>query len=307
MPGALDIAADLVKCISRMSKPPSSRTRDRAGAARRRRAAARRGRRGRDHDAARRRGGRREPRPRPLLLRLGGAAARARARALHRAADRAAAADVRGRRARSSRSGGRRWATSSEDATYQKVWLELQALAWNRPELRERLAQVHAEWRAVLTRGVREPPATSSASTCRSRRSSRSSRRSTRGSCSSASAASRTGTRSSSTGSTAGSSERDRRRRPREQTRARYPDEEGYVERDGVRALLRGLRRRASRRSSSADLVDRPLAPLEDADPLPRAALPRADVRRPRQRPLGPARRAPTRTARRSSPPTRSP
>ena len=52
--------------------------------------------RGRDHDAAGRRGGRREPRPRPLLLRLGGAAARARARALHRAADRAAAADVRG-------------------------------------------------------------------------------------------------------------------------------------------------------------------------------------------------------------------
>src|SRR5688572_4608501 len=26
-----------------------------------------------------------------------------------------------------------------EDATYEKVWLELQALAWNHPELRERL------------------------------------------------------------------------------------------------------------------------------------------------------------------------
>ena len=36
-----------------------------------------------------------------------------------------------------------------------------------------------------------------------------------------------------------------------EQTRARYPDESGYVERDGVRALLGGLRRRASRPSCS--------------------------------------------------------
>jgi len=34
---------------------------------------------------------------------------------------------------------------------YQKIWLELQALAWNRPELQERLAQVHGQWRAVLT------------------------------------------------------------------------------------------------------------------------------------------------------------
>lgn len=34
---------------------------------------------------------------------------------------------------------------------YQKVWLELQALAWNRPDLRERVDQVNAEWRAVLT------------------------------------------------------------------------------------------------------------------------------------------------------------
>jgi len=34
---------------------------------------------------------------------------------------------------------------------YQKVWLELQALAWNRPELRARVAHVTHEWRAVLT------------------------------------------------------------------------------------------------------------------------------------------------------------
>jgi hypothetical protein len=34
---------------------------------------------------------------------------------------------------------------------YQKIWFELQAMAWNRPELRERIGQVNAEWRAVLT------------------------------------------------------------------------------------------------------------------------------------------------------------
>src|SRR5215218_3525778 len=38
-----------------------------------------------------------------------------------------------------------------EDLPYQKIWFELQALAWNRPELQERLARVNADWRAVLT------------------------------------------------------------------------------------------------------------------------------------------------------------
>jgi AcrR family transcriptional regulator len=37
------------------------------------------------------------------------------------------------------------------EAGYPKVWLELQAMAWNRLELRERVARVNAEWRAVLT------------------------------------------------------------------------------------------------------------------------------------------------------------
>lgn len=36
------------------------------------------------------------------------------------------------------------------ESGYQKVWFELQALAWNRPELRERLARVHGQWRQVL-------------------------------------------------------------------------------------------------------------------------------------------------------------
>jgi AcrR family transcriptional regulator len=45
----------------------------------------------------------------------------------------------------------------SEDATYEKIWLELQALAWNNPDIRERLARVNAEWRAVLTEAFEEP------------------------------------------------------------------------------------------------------------------------------------------------------
>jgi len=45
----------------------------------------------------------------------------------------------------------------SEDVTYEKVWLELQALAWNNADLRERLARVNAEWRTVLTEAFAEP------------------------------------------------------------------------------------------------------------------------------------------------------
>ena len=43
------------------------------------------------------------------------------------------------------------------DREYQKVWYELQALAWNREELRPRVAHVHDEWRAVLTEAFAEP------------------------------------------------------------------------------------------------------------------------------------------------------
>jgi AcrR family transcriptional regulator len=44
-----------------------------------------------------------------------------------------------------------------EDATYEKIWLELQALGWNNASLRARLAEVNAEWRAVLTEAFAEP------------------------------------------------------------------------------------------------------------------------------------------------------
>jgi AcrR family transcriptional regulator len=48
-----------------------------------------------------------------------------------------------------------KWRTAmaylEEERPYQKICFEQQALAWNRPELQERLALVHAEWRAVLS------------------------------------------------------------------------------------------------------------------------------------------------------------
>jgi AcrR family transcriptional regulator len=55
-----------------------------------------------------------------------------------------------------------RWRTAmrylvSEDQTYEKVWLELQALGWNEAELQARLARVNEEWRAVLTEAFEEP------------------------------------------------------------------------------------------------------------------------------------------------------
>ncbi len=43
------------------------------------------------------------------------------------------------------------------DREYQKVWLELQALSWSRPHLRDRISAVNTEWRAVLTEAFGEP------------------------------------------------------------------------------------------------------------------------------------------------------
>ncbi len=44
-----------------------------------------------------------------------------------------------------------------DDVEYEKIWLELQALAWNHAELRGRVAGVNEEWRAVLTEALAEP------------------------------------------------------------------------------------------------------------------------------------------------------
>ena len=74
-----------------------------------------------------------------------------------------------------------------------------------------------------------------------------------------------------------------------EQTRARYPDESGYVERDDVAAYYEvyGSGEPTVLLLPTWSLIHS--RALEDADPVPRAALPRAHVRRAGQRPLRPA------------------
>ena len=46
----------------------------------------------------------------------------------------------------------------SEDVSYQKIWLELQALAWNNPDIRARLARVNARVAGGADRGIRTAP-----------------------------------------------------------------------------------------------------------------------------------------------------
>jgi len=43
------------------------------------------------------------------------------------------------------------------DRDYQRIWYELQALAWSRPELRGRVAKVDDAWRTVLRGALAEP------------------------------------------------------------------------------------------------------------------------------------------------------
>lgn len=44
-----------------------------------------------------------------------------------------------------------RYLDEDHDSGYQKIWYELQSMAWNRPDLRERVASVTEAWRGVLT------------------------------------------------------------------------------------------------------------------------------------------------------------
>lgn len=46
--------------------------------------------------------------------------------------------------------------TDDVSSGYEKIWLELQAMAWNRPDLKKRLARVNTRWRAVLTRAFEQ-------------------------------------------------------------------------------------------------------------------------------------------------------
>ncbi len=68
-------------------------------------------------------------------------------------------------------------------------------------------------------------------------------------------------------------SEIDGKPRRAEQSRARYPDETGVIERDGVRVHLGALRRRRADDPAPADLVDRPFPALEGPDRRPGAAV----------------------------------
>lgn len=42
------------------------------------------------------------------------------------------------------------------ESGYQKIWYELQALAWNKPELRERIARVRGQWANVLNEAFKK-------------------------------------------------------------------------------------------------------------------------------------------------------
>jgi AcrR family transcriptional regulator len=59
--------------------------------------------------------------------------------------------------ARTDISGAEKWNAAMSfleadlEAGYPKIWLELQALGWNRPDIAERVAEVNRVWRKVLT------------------------------------------------------------------------------------------------------------------------------------------------------------
>ena len=92
----------------------------------------------------------------------------------------------------------------------------------------------------------------------------------------------------------------------REQTRARYPDESGYVERDGVRVFYEVYGIAASRRSCSARRGRSSTRGSGRRRSRSSRATPRRHVRRPRQRPLRPPGRRPRPTTSASSRWTRS-
>ena len=48
-----------------------------------------------------------------------------------------------------------RYLDDDRESGYQKIWYELQAMAWNRPEMRERLVPVLGKWRAAMRDAVR--------------------------------------------------------------------------------------------------------------------------------------------------------
>ena len=49
-----------------------------------------------------------------------------------------------------------RYLDDDRQSGYQKIWYELQAMAWNRPEMRARLAPVLAQWKAAMRDAVHD-------------------------------------------------------------------------------------------------------------------------------------------------------
>jgi len=45
----------------------------------------------------------------------------------------------------------------AEDLKYEKIWLELQAMSWNNPEIKAHLAAVNGEWRQMLRDALEAP------------------------------------------------------------------------------------------------------------------------------------------------------
>ena len=176
------------------------------------------------------------------------------------------------------------------DREYQKVWFELQALAWNRPELRERVAHVDAEWRAVLSEALAEPrerygidmPLAALVSLVITFNEGIIFERLS-GIETGPGRAARVDRRLAS-----GEGGADDHHRGAARADARALPRPGRLRRARRRPhLLRGLRHRRPHGPAAAHVVDRPLAPLEGADPLSRTPRARRHVRRTRERALG--------------------
>jgi AcrR family transcriptional regulator len=45
---------------------------------------------------------------------------------------------------------------ADDEAEYQRIWFELQAMAWSRPEMRARVGHILSEWQAVLMPAFRD-------------------------------------------------------------------------------------------------------------------------------------------------------
>src|SRR5918996_1285422 len=215
------------------------------GPPRRGRAAARRSRPCGHHDPARGRGGRRQSRARPLLLRLDRELARPRARALHGRADRAPAGDVRDRRplhrqvaAGDALSRRRRRRVREDLVRAPGARLEPARPARARGARQRRMAFGAARGIRGATPSVWHPDAARGARLPRdyvqrrhhSRAALRDHHRSRR--------AARLDRRvAGAEGEGAMAAVEEAVIATPEQTRARYTDEEGYVERDGVRVF----------------------------------------------------------------------